>query len=100
MYISVNAVPYNATLDNLVTGVAITAPDPTENETDDETLRQGEEATVTTNNGYIYFEPVAQILSRTLTSIKFIVPYGTETLEVVTKDVGGNLVTTNYQVVI
>jgi len=100
MYISVQAVPYNATLDNLITGTAVTAPAPTENETDNTTLRQGETKTISTNFGYIVFDPVAQIISRTLTSVTFVVPYSIDTLEVVTKDTSGELVTTNYQVVI
>jgi hypothetical protein len=100
MYISVNAVPFNATLDNLVTGTAITAPEPTINATNNTTLRQGESKTVTTNFGYIFLDPVATITSRTLTSVIFVVPYNTTTLQVDTKDVGGNIVTTNYTVVI
>jgi hypothetical protein len=100
MYISVEAVPYNATLDNLSTGTAVTAPAPTENETDATTLRQGETKTISTNFGYIVFDPVVQITSRTLTSVTFAVPYSIQTLQVVTKDSGGSLVTTNYQVVI
>jgi hypothetical protein len=100
MYVSVNAVPYNATLDNLETGTAITAPAPTENETSASVLRQGESKTVSTNFGYIYLDPVATITSRSLTSVTFVVPFNTETLQVDTKDVGGSIVTTNYTVVI
>ena len=100
MYISVEAVPYNATLDNLTTGTAVTAPTPTQNETGATTLRQGETKTISTNFGYIIFDPVVQITSRTLTSVTFVVPYSIETLRAVTKDAGGSLVTTNYQVVI
>jgi hypothetical protein len=100
MYVSVNAVPYNATLDNLNTGTAVTAPTPIENTTGNLILRQGESKTVTTNAGYIFLDPVAKITSRTLTSVTFAVPFGIEAIQVVTKDVGGNLVTTNYQVVV
>jgi hypothetical protein len=100
MYVSVNAVPYNATLDNLETGTAITAPAPTQNATGETTLRQGESKTVSTNFGYIYLDPIGTITSRSLTSVTFIVPYNTETLQVDTKDVGGSIVTTNYTVVI
>jgi hypothetical protein len=100
MYISVNAVPYNATLDNLVTGTAVTAPAPTINATNNTTLRQGESKTVSTNFGYIYLDPVATITSRTLTSVIFVVPYGITTLQVDTKNSGGSIVTTNYTVVI
>lgn len=100
MYLSVNAVPYNATLDNLNTGTAITAPTPTENSTGNLILRQGESKTVTTNAGYIFLDPVARITSRTLISVTFVVPFGITTMQVVTKDIGGNLVTTNYQVVV
>jgi hypothetical protein len=100
MYISVNAVPYNATLDNLETGVAITAPVPTVNATNNTTLRQGESKTVSTNSGYIFLDPVATITSRTLIAVTFIVPYGTQTLQVITKNESGNLITTNYTVVI
>jgi hypothetical protein len=100
MYISVNAVPYNATLDNLETGTAVTAPAPTINATNNTTLRQGESKTVSTNFGYIYLDPVATITSRTLTSVIFVVPYGITTLQVDTKNSGGSVVTTNYTVVI
>jgi hypothetical protein len=100
MYISVNAVPYNATLDNLETGTAVTAPAPTINATNNTTLRQGESKTVSTNFGYIYLDPVATITSRTLTSVIFVVPYGITTLQVDTKNIGGSVVTTNYTVVI
>jgi hypothetical protein len=100
MYISVNAVPYNATLDNLQTGTAVTAPAATINATNNTTLRQGESKTVTTNFGYIFLDPGATITSRTLTSVTFLVPYNTTTLQVDTKNVGGSIVTTNYTVVI
>ena len=100
MYISVNAVPYNATLDNLETGTAVTAPAPLINATNNTTLRQGESKQISTNFGYVVFDPVVQITARTLTTVTFIVPYSITTLQVVTKDVGGNTVTTNYQVVI
>jgi hypothetical protein len=100
MYISVEAVPYNATLDNLETGVAITAPAPEENATDATTLKQGESKTVSTNSGYIYLDPVTTITSRTLTAVTFIVPYGTEILQVDTKDNSGTIITTNYSVVV
>lgn len=100
MYASVNAVPYNATLDNLNTGTAVTAPTPTENSTGNLILRQGESKTVTTNAGYIFLDPVATITSRTLTTVIFVVPFGMTAIQVVTKDVNGNLVTTNYQVVV
>jgi hypothetical protein len=100
MYISVNAVPYNATLDNLETGTAVTAPAPTINATNNTTLRQGESKTVSTNFGYIYLDPSATITSRNLTSVIFVVPYGITTLQVDTKDVSGLVVTTNFTVVI
>jgi hypothetical protein len=100
MYISVEAVTYNATLDNLETGTAVTAPAPTVEQTDDDTIRQGEIVTIQTNFGYIVFDPVATIISRTLTSVQFEVPYLTDTLEVITKNTSGGLVTKNYKVVI
>jgi hypothetical protein len=100
MYISVEAVPFNATLDDLELGKAVTAPPPVENEIDEETIRQGDEVTIETNFGYVIFDPVVQILTRNLTSVKFVVPYSIDTLEVVTKDSSGNLVTKIYQVVI
>jgi hypothetical protein len=102
VYLSVNAVPFNATLDNLETGTAITPTAPTVNEPDEDEniIIQGDEVTISTNFGYVLFEPVVEILTRNLTSVTFVVPYSIETLEVVTKDSSGNLVTTNYQVVI
>jgi hypothetical protein len=100
VYLSVNAVPYNATLDDLEEGKAITAPAPVENETSNTILKQGETKTITTNYGYVVFDPVVQIVNRTLTAITFIVPYSIEDLEVVTKDPSGNVVSTMYKVVI
>ena len=100
LYLSVNAVPYNATLDNLETGTAVTAPAPTINATNNTTLRQGESKTVSTNFGYIYLDPGATITSRNLTAVTFLVPYGTSTLQVDTKNSGGSIITTNYTVVV
>jgi hypothetical protein len=100
MYISVEAVPFNATLDDIEEGKAVTAPAPEENETNATTLRQGDQVIIQTNFGYVFFDPVVQILSRNLTSVTFTVPYLIETLEVVTKNQSGGFVTTNYQVVI
>jgi hypothetical protein len=100
LYLSVNAVPYNAVLDDLETGTAITAPEPTENETDQDTLREGETVIIDTNFGYVIFDPVSQIISRTLTKVTFVVPYSTETLTITTKNSQGNIVVKNYQVVI
>jgi hypothetical protein len=100
MYISVNAVPYNATLDDLETGTAITAPQPAINITNNTTVRQGENKTVSTNFGYIFLDPVAVIISRSLTSVTFTVPFGIENIQVDTKNAEGNIVTINYKVVI
>jgi hypothetical protein len=100
MYISVNAVPYNATLDNLETGTAVTAPAPITNATNNTTIRQGESKTVSTNFGYIYLDPVAVITNRSLTSVTFTVPFGITGIQVDTKNNLGAIVTTNYTVVI
>jgi hypothetical protein len=102
MYISVNAVPYNATTDNLTTGTAITPTAPVESETDteEEILKQGAQITVTTSNGYVVFNPLVKIKSRTLTSVTFVVPYGITELVVDTKNNLDQIVTTNYQVVV
>ena len=100
MYLSLNATTINATTDNLNTGTAVTPDAPAENETNATTLRQGETQTVNTNLGYIYFDPVVSIISRTLTSVIFEVPFGITALQVDTKDGDGNIVTTNYTVVV
>jgi hypothetical protein len=100
MYLSLNATTINATTDDLDTGTAITAPEPEQNETNETTLRQGEAHTVSTNLGYVYFDPVVNILSRTLNSVTFEVPFGIDTLQVDTKNAEGNIVTTNYVVVV
>lgn len=100
MYLSLNATTINATTDNLVTGTAITPDAAAENETDATTLRQGDTQTVSTNLGYVYFDPVVNIISRTLTSVTFEVPFGITALQVDTKDGSGNIVTTNYTVVV
>lgn len=100
MYISVNAVPFNATLDNLEQGIAITAPVATINTTNNSTLRQGESKTVATSSGFIFLDPAATITSRNLTSVTFIVPFGITNIQVITKNNAGNSVTTNFTVVI
>jgi hypothetical protein len=100
MYLSLNATTINATTDNLTTGTAITAPEAQTNVTNATTLRQGDTHTVNTNLGYVYFDPVVNIVSRTLTSVIFEVPFGIETLQVDTKNVNGDIVTTNYTVVV
>jgi hypothetical protein len=100
MYLSLNATTINATTDNLITGTAITPEAAAENETDETTLRQGELKTVSTNLGYVYFDPVVNILSRTLTSVVFEVPFGISELQVDTKDGDGEIVTTVYTVVV
>lgn len=100
MYLSLNATTINATTDNLTTGTAISAPEAQTNVTNATTLRQGDTHTVNTNLGYVYFDPVVNIVSRTLTSVIFEVPFGIETLQVDTKNVNGDIVTTNYTVVV
>jgi hypothetical protein len=100
MYLSLNATTVNTTTDDLTTGTAVTAPEAEKNETNATTLRQGETHTVNTNLGYVYFDPVVNIVSRTLTSVTFEVPFGIETLQVDTKNVDGNIVTKNYAVVV
>lgn len=100
MYLSLNATTINATTDNLTTGTAITAPEAQTNATNATTLRQGDTHTVSTNLGYVYFDPVVNIVSRTLTLVTFEVPFGIQTLQVDTKNINGNIVTTNYTVVV
>jgi hypothetical protein len=100
VYLSLNATTINATTDNLETETAVTPPDAAENQTNATTLRQGDSHTVSTNLGYVYFDPVVNIVSRTLTSVTFEVPFGIETLQVDTKNINGNIVTTNYTVVV
>jgi hypothetical protein len=100
MYLSLNATTINATTDNLNTETAVTPSAPSENATNATTLRQGTTHTVTTNFGYVFFDPVVNIISRNLTSVIFEVPFGITALQVNTKNIGGSVVTTNYTVVV
>jgi hypothetical protein len=100
MYLSLNATTINATTDNLNTETAVTPSAPSENATNATTLRQGTTHTVTTNFGYVFFDPVVNIISRNLTSVIFEVPFGITALQVDTKNIGGTVVTTNYTVVV
>lgn len=100
MYLSLNATTINATTDNLNTETAITPSAPSENATNATTLRQGTTHTVTTYFGYVFFDPVVNIISRNLTSVIFEVPFGITALQVDTKNIGGTVVTTNYTVVV
>ncbi len=100
MYLSLNATTINATTDNLNTETAITPSNPSENATNATTLRQGTTHTVTTNFGYVFFDPVVNIISRNLTSVTFEVPFGITALQVNTKNISGAVVTTNYTVVV
>jgi hypothetical protein len=102
MYVSVNAVPFNATTDNLVSGIAITPDEPEENSTSLVTnvLKEGDEVSIQTFNGYIVFNPLVKIKSRTLTSVIFIVPFGISELVVDTKNSSDQIITTTYQVVV
>lgn len=102
MYISVNAVPFNATTDNLNTGTAITPDDPEETSTSlvDDELKEGDQVTISTYNGYVVFNPLVTVVSRTLTTVVFKVPYGITQLIVDTKNNSNEIVSTTYQVVV
>jgi hypothetical protein len=102
MYVSVNAVPFNATTDNLSTGTAITPADAVETSTSlvDDELKEGAEVTISTFNGYVVFNPLVNVVSRTLTSVTFKVPFGITELKVDRKNSSNVVVSTTYQVVV
>ncbi len=102
MYVSVNAVPFNATTDNLQTGTAITPAAAAEASTSlaNNTLKEGDQVTISTFNGYVVFNPLVNVLSRTLTTVIFKVPFGITELKIDTKNSSNAVVSTTYQVVV
>lgn len=102
MYVSVNAVPFNATTDNLQTGTAITPAAPVAASTSlaNDTLKEGDQVTISTFNGFIVFNPLVTIVSRTLTTVIFKVPFGITELKVDTKNNSNEIVSITYQVVV
>lgn len=60
----------------------------------------GDEVTISTNSGYAEFSYDVDIISKNATTVVFEAPIGISSLVVKTKDGGGNIITTNYRVVI
>jgi hypothetical protein len=100
LYLSVKPVPSNITLDDFEQGIAITPSAPTPPVVPDGALEQGSIENLAIYNGYVVFSPKVEIVEKTLSSVSFIVPFGIDNLTITTKDLEGDLVQTNYKVVI
>lgn len=85
-------------VDNTTTETAQSIPTPT---TDDLTgdIVAGENITITTNSAYAVFSTDVDIISKNATTIVFEAPIGVQNLTVKTKDGNGDIVTTNYRIV-
>ena len=69
-------------------------------EYDGAVLTAGIESEVNTNYGYFKADKNVDILSKTYTSVKFIIPYGIDNITITTKDELKNDIVTEYKVVI
>lgn len=63
-------------------------------------LTSGIETTLVTNFGYFHSDVDVEILSKTYTLVKFIIPYGINEITITTKDELKNDIVTKYKVVI
>lgn len=61
-------------------------------------LVAGDQLTIDTNDGYVRFNTNVTILSQSDTEVIITVPYDVNTLQITTKDEGGNLVTESKEV--
>jgi hypothetical protein len=85
-------------IDNTSTQTAISIPTPVvDNLTGD--IIAGEEITISTNSGYAVFSSDVDIISKNAIQVIFEAPIGVKNLTVKTKDSGGNIITTDYRIV-
>lgn len=71
-----------------------------QNELNAAVLTAGVESTIDTNFGYFQSDGEVEIVSKTYNKVKFIVPYGINTITITTKDELKNDITVEYKVVI
>lgn len=71
-----------------------------QNESTAAVLTAGVESTIDTNFGYFQSSVEVEIVSKTYDKVKFIVPYGINTITITTKDELKNDITVEYKVVI
>jgi hypothetical protein len=97
-YMSVEKSTIIPGVDNITTLVAQPVPTP---EVDDlqGDIVAGEYITILTNSGYAVFSTDVEILSKNATTVIFEAPIGVKNLTVKTKDGSGNIITTNYRIV-
>lgn len=74
------------------------ANSPTAPVIDDSILVAGDQLTISTNFGYVRFNTDVTVLSQTDTEVVIIVPYDVNTLQIATKDSGGNIVNESKEV--
>jgi hypothetical protein len=98
-YISVEESPVYADIDDVPNDTTITIPAPTNVIAGDEVV-SGDELIVATNFAYISFDEDVEIISKSVNSVTVEVPFGIDTLTIYTKDGAGDIVTTQYKVVI
>jgi len=98
IYLSVEQTPYNPVTDDKANSKAVT-PDPATVTVGTNALRKGQDKIVSTNSGYVSFDPTVKVVRRTMTTVTFQVPFDITSLDVTTKDTNGNFVLTQYEVV-
>jgi hypothetical protein len=98
-YMSVEKSTIIPGVDNTTTKVAQPVPAPVLDNLEGDIVA-GENITILTNGGYAVFSSDVDIVSKNATTIIFEAPIGVKHLTVKTKNSSGNIVTTNYRVVI
>lgn len=98
-YLSVKESSINEYTDDLVDNAAKTAPEPTITPAPPQSIEAGISTTINTNFAYAVFSTPVEIVSKTLTTVEFICPYGIGSLTITTKDGAGDTVETVYEVV-
>lgn len=96
-YLSIKEVPYNEVTDTMDSAGTIEKPSTTYSP---ESIYQGEEVTVNTNNGYFKTDIRVDIINRVSDQVTFEVPYGIDNLIIETKDSSGNIIEEIYKVVV
>jgi hypothetical protein len=97
-YMSIERATIIPGIDNLSTKTAISIPEPVnENLTGD--IVAGEEITISTNSGYAVFSSDVDIISKNATQLVFEAPIGVKNLTVKTKNANGDIIVTNYRIV-
>lgn len=97
-YLSIQQAPYNAFENEKTTKIAINPAPPTV-DVPLQFLRKGSTIAISIVNGYVVFEPLIKIITKTLTTVTFKVPFDINSLKITTKDIDENIIEKIYEVV-